>query len=229
MSSTLGDVRKRVRLYLNDRNPSSQVFSLFVLNDAILTAMTEVASESRLGKEWVSAAVALSNATDTYDLPGTNYAQLLSVRLASTKQQLEPVTREQFERYRDGDTAASTAGAGVPQVYVPFEDDTQALKLQLWPWPQGADSLDILRSVLPAAFTSDTDPVPFDTYGCDAVALRAAGNLAAVASADVMQRLGLGETAAQSFLARAAHLEKRSRMRAATVGQHANARRGRAY
>lgn len=229
MSSTLGDTRTRARFHLKDRNPSSQVFSTFEMNDAVYTAMMEVAAATRLGKEWSASAVSITNATDTYSLPTATYAQLLSIRLVSTKTQLDLITREQFERLRNADTSPSGSGAGVPQVYTAWENSNQALKIQLWPWPSAPDHLDVLVSTLPSAFTADTDSVPFDAYGCEAVALRAAGNLAASASADMLQRLGLGETAAQSFLARAARLERQSRVRAATVGQHAHSRRGRAY
>lgn len=230
MSETLANVRLRVRFHLRDRNPSSQVFSTFEVNDSIFSAMLETAAATRLGKEWTVGAVTILNATDTYSLPaGTAHAQLLSIRLASTQMQLDLVTREQFERLRDGNTAPRTSGAGVPQVFTAWESTNQTLKVQLWPWPAAGDTLDILTSSLPAAFTDDASELPFDSYASEAASLRAAGNLAASASADVLQKLGLGETAAQSLLSRAAKLEQKSRIRAATVGQHANSRRGRNY
>lgn len=229
MSETLANVRKRVRLHLRDRNPAQPVFSSFEINSAIEVAMLDVASETKLGQEWVTG-LAIGNSTDTYDLPGSvEYAQVLVVRLASTQLPLDLITREQFERMRAGDTAPATAGSGDPQMYVPFESPAQVAKLQLWPWPKKADTLEILRSTLPTSLTSDAATLPFDKLGVESVSMRAAGRLIASAADDVLAKLGLAREAAGLLLQGAAHNEKKSRIRRASTGPHAHARRTRTY
>lgn len=229
MSETLANVRKRVRFHLRDRNPNQQVFSSFELNSAIEVAMLDVAGEARLGQEWVTG-LAISNSTDTYAAPGSlEYAQLLRVRLASTQLDLEPITREQFERLRNGDTSASTAGAGAPQMFVPYETPAQVLTLQLWPWPRAVDSLELLRSTLPTSLSSDAATLPFDKLAVEATAKRAAGQLIAGAADDVLAKLGLSRDAGSMLVQSALRGEKRSRIRRANTGQHAHTRRSRTY
>lgn len=229
MSDFLVNVRKRVRFHLRDRNPARQVFSSFELNVAIEDAMQTVAGETKLGQSWVTG-VAISNASDTVTVSSTlEISQLLRVRLTSNKTDLRPITREQFERLRAGETDPSGAGAGDPQDYVPYEGPDQKLKLQLYPWPRATDALELLQSTLPITLTDDSAILPFDKHGIRATAQRAAGMVLATASDEILARLGLSRDAGPAFLQMAQRAEKQSRLRRGRVGQHAHTRRSRSY
>ena len=230
MSSTLADVRTKVRFHLRDRNKSDQRFSSFEVDAAVVSVLPDVAHRLRMAFEWLTGALSISNATDTYNLPGSQaYSQVLGFRSQSQALDVEVIPREDFDGMREGVTNPQANGTGFPTHATVWEDATGQAKVQLYPWPKDADTLDMKRSLLPAAQTSDSSVIPFDAAGVEALALETAAYLAAKSAPEVLATLQLAPDCAAVFKGEASSLIADSRVRRArhsgAIRQNMNVRK----
>ena len=215
MSGTLAGVRRRTRNLLRDLNPSAYAFKTPEVDSAINAAMTAVAGRLRLGQEWTSGAVTMVAGTDTYTMSGTaRYGQVLQLRIAATGMTIEIVSRREYEALRFG--VQATAGAS-PLYATLYEEPDQDLRVQLWPVPSAAGTIDALRSTMPATLTTDASVIPFDEQGLEATACEAAAVLAGSASPDVLSQLALAGNAPSMFRALGSESERASRERRANL------------
>lgn len=214
MSSTLGAVRSQVRYHLKDRNHTDYSFSSWDVDRAIESVMRPMANRLRMGEEVVTGAIVISNATDTYTLPGAQaYAQVIRLRLGSTNEWIPVIDRGEFDRWREGITNPSTNGKADPEFATVWEDASQVVRVQFYPWPRKADTVDMIRSLLPSALTTDASVIPFDDIAVEALSLEVAAYLAGKSSPEVLGKLGLNETAASIFHAKAEEAIRESRVR----------------
>lgn len=218
MSATLAAIRARVRFHLRDRDLHDAAFSTFEVDDAINSALKVLGSRLRLGLDWVSNALSISNAADTYTLPGTNqYKQVIAFRLVSEQTVIPVIPRGEFDAYREGATNPSVNGTGDPEYATVWEDTAQATKVQFYPWPKDADTVDMLRTTLPAALATASATAPFDDLGVEALCFRAAAYLLGKSSDDILSKLRLSRESAAMYNANAEEAIRESRYRHARM------------
>ena len=74
---------------------------------------------------------------------------------------------------------STAAATGKPDRYAIYEDDSQVVKVVLYPTPSSTDTLDAWYMDLPDALTTDSSVIPFGTFGVKALELLTAAELSA--------------------------------------------------
>lgn len=196
MSETRAVVREEIRLMLGDTSSSDSSFSNEQINRAIQRHMRLIGNEVLQGQAWVTSAITTVAGTSDYTFPsGVEYAQILTLKLQPYNAVLRPVTLEWIELSRQG----TTLGQGVPYTYAIWEDTSQTVNLRLWPVPNAVYTIDLERSIIPAALTAETSTLPFSENLITALEYRVAGELLAHADDNVMKQLGIGPMLIQSY------------------------------
>jgi hypothetical protein len=158
MSETLAVARRNVRLMTDDMDPNDYATDSERLNLLIDNRMQLMAQEVGLGPVWVAGAVTLVSGTFAYLLPATmEYNRVVAVQLNSLEWLLERVTTLELKAMQDGPGTIT----GDPTQYALYEDDTQVVNIWMFPTPNEADTLNILRSRVPANLTTDATLIPF--------------------------------------------------------------------
>ena len=220
MSITVAQFKSRTRYHLRDRDPSDYMISSPELERAGEANMRRLAAESHLGQDWTT--LSITNATDTYAMPGSaQYAQVLAVRRGDGYMLHGPITREEMERWREGQTSANVA-KGQPERFTLYETSAQVLTAQFHPWPDRSDTLDILCATLPTAFAGDSSAIPFDDLLGEALAYDTAAELIAMAPDEALMKRGLMREVAGVYSKKAAQLVSDSRVRRARQRAAAN-------
>jgi hypothetical protein len=117
-----------------------------------------MAQEIGLGPVWVTGAVTLVASDFDYTLPTTmEYNRVVAVQLNSQEWLLERVTPLELKAMQDGPGSSE----GTPTHYALYEDDSQQVNIWMYPTPNEADTLNILRSRVPASLTTDATVIPF--------------------------------------------------------------------
>ena len=221
MSTSYQQWRTRVRYHMRDRDPSRYAFSTPEVEREMEAVLRALSGPSGLGtgQNWTTLAV--TAATDTYDMPDSEmYRQVLAIR-RDDGLPLEILTREQFDRWREGESSTSHS-SGRPERATLYEVPsvtTTAPKLvvQFHPWPDRSETLDILRSLVPSSLGSDTHLLPFDDIGCEALAYKVAANLLAGTDDETLARLKLTRAVAGLYASEADRLVRESRIRRANM------------
>ena len=160
MSTTIGTVRDRVRTKLRDRNASDAMMNSFEINNMIRTELPPLLQEIGLGPTWETSILTLTPNTYEYTIPVASgkamLQQVQAFRLHSRNWPLARITNEELEAMRRGPSYSM----GPPQAIVMWEDDSQQLRVRLWPVPSEADTVDWLRSWVPAYTGIDSDSIP---------------------------------------------------------------------
>lgn len=212
MSITRVQARTKVRTFMRDRDPADYIFSSPEINVHVESTMRTLAGQAKLGQEWTTLSV--TDATDTYAMPGSvEYAQVLEVRRQVDGHEVRIVSREVMQRLRDGDTA-SAPSRGRPYWLTMWEDPSQSLKVRVFPWPDAAYTLDVLRSTLPAALATDAAVIPFDSLLSDALCYQVASELLlSMPPEQAAKRLVDAKTLAMGYAAKADALVAEHRLR----------------
>lgn len=164
MASTLATVRKETRRWARDTKRGDFAVGDRELNRIIESEMHAVGSRIRLGQAWalgVITLVANQNPPD-YPLPaaGVQYGQLIQLRRASDKLLLAKCSQEQIQWMRRGVNAAQ---ASYVSAYALMEDTTQTVTVMFDRVVTKADTIDLLRAVIPASLADqDSAAIPFD-------------------------------------------------------------------
>lgn len=229
MSRTLDEAERTVRYHLRDRNPQSEAFTSPEYFMALQSGVRTMAGELLLGETVTTSFLTLAGGTATYTLPGTQqYRNLFRLRAQSDGQDIEIVSTEVLERYRNGDTGLASDN-GPPQFAAIVEGPAQVATIRFWPTPQTADVLDAHYTLLPSAFyTAGTGAlaalpgattIPFDDHGFEALCWTVAAQLFDAMPDDKKAKLGLASGASQSWGSNAARQIRASRHRMLTVGR----------
>lgn len=160
MSATLAATRSNVKRIIGDVTPSNPAAGDDQYDRAIEGNMHFIGNQVGMGQAWVTSAITLVSGTYDYTLPGSvEYAQILDLRLVSQGWMLTRVTLEQMELLRRG--PAANQSQGDPTRYALWEDASQGVNVRLWQQPNKIDTIDLLRSVIPAVLSTETSSIPF--------------------------------------------------------------------
>lgn len=230
MSATLATVRRKVRYLLNDLDFDDVVFVDPRINMAISAARVLVAGATYMPHAWSAADFTTSTATDTYALAGTpQIEQVLAIVNAATGQELQLISRAEFQDFRNG-VANPSATGGEPLFGTLIESTANALSVQVHPWPDAAYAFNVLRAQLSAdAGNTDTSEFAFDQHGVEALAARAAMILAGKSAPEVLAKLKLGPQAVTLFGEIASEAESQSRVRRRRLSATGHTRRARGW
>lgn len=231
MSTTYAQWRTRVRFHLRDRDPADYAFSTNEVEREMAAALQTLSGPSGLGtgQNWTTLAV--TSATDTYDMPDAEmHRQVLAVR-RDDGFTLDLLTREQFDRWREGESSTSHS-SGRPERCTLYEipgvtGTPPKLKVQFHPWPDRSETLDILRSLEMSGLGSDGYYLPFDEMGCEALAYKTAANLLAGTDDGTLAKLKLTRAVAGLYANEAERLVRESRIRRANMRAAARVARNR--
>ena len=158
MPDTVLNSRRRIRLLVDDLNMNQYAIDSPRLTIIMENRMHLTAAEVGLGNVWVTSAVTLAANDYEYTLPtSVQYNRVMALRLTSQEWLLERVTPAEFLALQDG----SGEEANDPTHYALFEDTSQQVNIWLHPTPAGVDTLDVLRSQVPAALSTDATNISF--------------------------------------------------------------------
>ena len=210
MSETRAVVREEIRLMLGDTSSSDSSFSNEQINRAIQRHMRLIGNEVLQGQAWVTSAITTVAGTSDYTFPsGVEYAQILTLKLQPYNAVLRPVTLEWIELSRQG----TTLGQGVPYTYAIWEDTSQVVNVRFWPVPNSNYTVDVERSIIPAALTAESSLIPFSENLLLGLEYRVASEMLASADDNVMQQLGLGPNTVAFYSATADRVIRKERER----------------
>lgn len=212
MSETLEVARYNIRTLIQDLNPGKPIFDSDLLNRIINDQAQFLAGEVGMGSVWVPAAVSLTAGNHAYTLPSSiEYRTVQAVRLTSQGWVLERCEPEQIKGWVSGQTIL-----GPPTQFSLYEDDTQVVNLWTYPVPSVADTLDILRSQVPATIT-DGAAIPFAAPLLRVLEHAVALALVSRASEDEMGRLGINPEVLKSWQFYVQRGSRRERIRLASM------------
>lgn len=164
MASTLGPVRKEAYRWMRETNPNDYAVTVRPMNRIIEAELHRVGSKVKLGQAWQAGAITLNPATDPpdYALPtagAIQYAQVIALRRGSDKWPLRKLSQDQIE----GRRAITTPLSNKVLTYALREATDQTVTVLFGERPTAADTVDVLRSVIPAALAdADAAVIPFD-------------------------------------------------------------------
>lgn len=214
MSETRAVIRDEIRQMLSDNSSDNPAWTDERINRAITRHMRIIGNEVLMGKAWVTSAVTTVVGTADYTLPtGVEYAQILSLKLLPFNSYLRPQTIEWIELARQG----ATLGQGIPNAYALWEDTSQVVNLRLWPIPNAIYTIDLERSIIPGALTSDSATVPFSENLIIGLEYRVAAEMAGIGTDEQLQVAGLGPNAGAAFSSMAEQVIRRERERISRV------------
>lgn len=120
--------------------------------------MHAMAQEVGLGPVWVTNAITLAANDWDYTLPtSVQYNHVIGIRLNGQEWLMDRVTPLEFLALQDGPGTT----IGEPRRYTLFEDTSQQVNVWVDPVPRVTGGLDVLRSQLPAALSSDSTNISF--------------------------------------------------------------------
>lgn len=158
MPDTVANVRRRVRQLIDDLNPNDTAIDSERLTTVLENRMHAMAQEVGLGPVWVTGAITLAANDWEYTLPTSiQYNRVLQLQLNSQEWLMERLSPVELTALRDG----SGDMTGDPTHYALFEDTSQQVNVWLAPTPVAVDTINILRSQVPAALSTDATNVSF--------------------------------------------------------------------
>ena len=218
MSSTAGDAIKNIRALLNDQVGSRYVRTNEQVRNIMSNQMQLIASDTYGGLTKQATACTLVAGTDTYTVAPSATRIIYSVVALIRNSDLYPLRKIPFDAMLEfkRNTAAAT---GKPDRYAIYEDDSQLVKVVLYPTPSATDTLDAWYMDLPDPLTSDSSVIPFGTFGVKAVELLAAAEIAAGMTEEDLAACKLSAAAAQKWQADGQRFLALERERTARIAQ----------
>ena len=197
-----------VRELLRDLDPGARV----VPSERIWRALEATAQAWGVdvwqGPAWVTGAITVVAGTSDYTLPGSvEYAQVLELRRQSDGHLLSRRTQEQMELLRENTSNTPSP----PTDFALWELTTQVVNVRVY--PTGANVLDLLRSLIPGALSSDAATVPFNAP----LARGLERFVAAEIAASQMARLQISEEAIKGWYDSAARALQKEKERVSAM------------
>ena len=178
MSSTAGDAIKNVRALLNDQVGSRYVRTNEQVRNVMTNQMQMMAADTYDGLTKQTTACTLVVGTDTYTVDPSTTRVLYSVVALIRASDLFPLRKIPFDAMLEA-KRATQAATGKPDRYAIYEDDSQVVKVILYPTPGAVDTLTAWYMDLPDPLTTDASVIPFGTFGVKALELLTAAEVAA--------------------------------------------------
>lgn len=200
MSSTAGDAIKNIRALLNDQVGSRYVRTNEQVRNVMSNQMQLIASDTYGGLTKQTTACTLSAGTDTYTVAPSATRIIYSVVALIRVSDLYPLRKIPFDTMLEF-KRATAAATGKPDRYAIYEDDSQVVKVVLYPTPSSTDTLDAWYMDLPDALTADSSVIPFGTFGVKAVELLTAAEITASMSDEDLAACKLSPAIAQKWQA----------------------------
>lgn len=176
MASTAGAALANVRALLNEQVGSRFTRTNEQVRKVMSNQMQMVAAESYGGMTKQVTACTLVAGTDTYTVAPSASAiidSIVALVRVSDKSVLRKVPLDSMLTWKQ----ASGTSTGKPEVYTLYEDDSQVVKVMLFPTPGEADTLDAWYTDLPSELTSDSSTIPLGPFGVKALELLTAAEL----------------------------------------------------
>jgi hypothetical protein len=210
VSATRSAVRQNIRFLLNDLNPQSYAWDSDVVDQKILDAMHEIASEVGNAQEWDEDWVTVSASDYDYTLDSAvEHQRIIALRSNLDGRLLQKVPPETLQRMRAGTPAPS----GRPTHFAIHEEPDQTCILWLSHDPVEADTLDALHTQIPDTLDDDADTIPFVAPVLRALEAMVAARLLKSATPDVLEHLKLDKGDAKDMEKRAARAVRREKVR----------------
>ena len=193
MSTTLGNLRFRVRERLRETDSRRASFDPIEVDQAIADAYVEVQGRMPPIKLYTASAFTIAAGAQTFTLPTAAASGFIStqehagevrIRLQSTGDWLTKRTREEIYAFRAGVT--TTTGEGRPSDFALYEDQAQVVQGECWPRANAAEVCDLMRSLM----ADDLRDHPTDMETATIMMSRlGATALVLYSAADLLQRL----------------------------------------
>lgn len=218
MSSTAGDAIKNVRALLNDQVGSRYVRTNEQVRTVMSTQLQLMAADTYDGLSKQTTACTLVPGTDTYTVDPSTTRVLYSVVALIRASDLFPLRKVPFDAMLEM-KRSTQAATGKPDRYCIYEDDTQVVKVVLYPTPGTADTLTAWYMDLPDNLTSDSSVIPYGTFGVRALELLTAAEIALSMTEDDLAACKLSPAISQKWQADGKKMLDLERERTARLAQ----------
>lgn len=218
VSATLLQVADKVRVHCNDVRNGREVFAREIVYGKINSAMLgTIATRLNLGRTYLAGALTIGNSTNTYSLPSTAQYQIIrQVHTQGRGRDLDIISTEQMAAQLNNIIDPSRV-TGYPLMCSMWEQPDQVVKIKFYPWPNVSEVVDLMQSVLPLAVTVDTDVIPLDDAGIEALAYDAAAELIAMANQEKLTALRLSPMVVARYELKRDQALRECRVRAASL------------
>jgi hypothetical protein len=189
MSDTLGNVERRIRDLIDDGAPSAYAVSQMRMWRVINAQIHQIGVLADMGQAWSTSVFTTVDGTSDYTLPTTTtaeYAAIVMLKDATHGTLIEKADTETIEALRQ--TGSTAVVKGFPVRFSLLEGATQVVTVRLYPVPNGAYAIDLLRSLLPVRLTSLSAVVPLARDLMMALELRCAARCARMMPEDERQK-----------------------------------------
>ncbi len=177
MATTLSVVyRKCLFLTRENKHVGDMLVSRPEWGNIIERAVWFVASKVPLGENWETGALTITAGSDSATLAATTAetSAVLALRRNTDGRVLTRRDSDYMNRVWWDNRLASTASHADPEEYCIWETAAQAVTFRFQAPIKTSGTLDVLRSVTPAALLLDSTAVPFSRYAVEAIASFAA-------------------------------------------------------
>jgi len=218
VSQTVLQIDAKVKVHTNDILTGREVFSREVRRGKIDSALRgTIATRLSLGQTYVSGALAIGPAANTYSLPSTSsYRYIKQVRTQSLGRNLDVVPYEALMA-RLNHIKDPAQFKAYPMECAFWEQPDGVVQVKFYPWPVRDDAVDLMESVLPNESVADDTVVPLDDAGCEALAYEAALQLILMANAEQLNALRISPNVANVYMANRDIALRESRKRMAAL------------
>lgn len=158
MSGTMAVSRMNVRFLLKDTGMSNPALHDFEIENYIRASADRLGNTLMLAEAWTNNAITLVAGTSDYTLSSSfEYASIVALRLDSQGWLLKRRSLDEVEFAREGPTETR----GDPDEFYLWEDSSNLVNVRVFPTPWQSDTIDVFRSVLPTATTTEATVLPF--------------------------------------------------------------------